>query len=157
MVSPRLTLAVLAAAFVCYWLLAIVTPVLILVAIGLYWWQHEYRHKTTKPTQQTTKAELQSEQFYYQFFKDFMKEINEQITIVDKDLGQLKGILGDATGSLSNTVLNVENDTNSQWEALEVLIKELMEATSVEKQTSMDEESSINVMPLPQMKPSLIC
>ncbi|MEO0442837.1 MAG: methyl-accepting chemotaxis protein [Pseudomonadota bacterium] len=72
-----------------------------------------------------------------------MNEINAQIAIVDSDLNQLQGILRDATGSLSSTVLSVESDTSSQRNALKALIQELMEATSVEKKKSVDEESSI--------------
>ena len=87
--------------------------------------------------------EGEPDNFEHQLLKDFMGEVNKQISIVDSDLNQLQGILCDATGSLSSTVLSVESDTSNQRHALESLIKELMSATSIERKTSQEEESSI--------------
>jgi len=81
--------------------------------------------------------------FDYSFLRGFTSEINKQIEIVDSDLKQLQSILCDATGSLSSTVMNVESDTGSQREALELLINELMDATSLENKATREEESSI--------------
>lgn len=78
-----------------------------------------------------------------EFLNQLVGEINQQVTLVDSDLNQLQGILGEATGSLSSTVLSVENDTLNQRQALETLINQLLEATSSERETSEKEESNI--------------
>lgn len=84
-----------------------------------------------------------AEDFDNSFLRGFTTEMNKQITIIDSDLKQLQSILCDATGSLSDTVMSVDSDTGNQREALELLIKELMDATCLEQKTTREEESSI--------------
>lgn len=148
MVLPLATIIALIAAFISVWISPTISAVLILTAIGLSAWQYytslNANESLSVPSNQTTgKKKNTSDNFSHQFIKDFMDEINSQIAIVDSDLNQLQTILCDATGSLSSTVLSVESDTSNQREALATLINELMEATSTEKKTTVEEESSI--------------
>jgi methyl-accepting chemotaxis protein len=137
-------MALILASLTSFWLLPNLTPVFLLVALGStcwHWWR--LRQKPMEKTLLDTQEGGQEDNFGRQFLQNFTEEIRYQVGIVDGDLKQLKNILCDATGSLSSTVLSVESDTGSQREALEKLIKELMEATSLEKQQSLDEESTI--------------
>lgn len=77
------------------------------------------------------------------FLNGLHTELQSQIGIIDSDLKQLQKILCDATGTLSTTVLSVDNDTTGQRHALEILISELMQATSVEHAKIEEEESSV--------------
>lgn len=142
--------ASLTAALASVWVLPASTPILIFTALAIVFWQLLQARRSRQRQATASKAGPNKAQarpgdsdFEQQFLKDFMDEINEQISIVDSDLNQLQGILFDATGSLSSTVLSVENDTSNQRVALETLIQELMDATSIEKESSHKEDSSI--------------
>ncbi len=130
-------------ALISHWLLPSLTPLCIAIAIGIaliYALKPNslQRDDEIKPIVQTNQNNGEQ-----QFLKVLASEIDSQINLVDSDLKQLQSILCDATGALSTTVLNVDSDTGNQRQALESLINELMEATSVEKKASLDEESSI--------------
>lgn len=133
-------LAALAAIFV----LPVVAPFILgfgaLLALGLVFL--EKGSQVPEKIEQVN-GSTDHEEFDSSFLRGFAAEMNKQITIIDSDLKQLQNILCDATGSLSSTVMSVESDTGSQREALEMLIKELMDATSLENKASRDEESSI--------------
>jgi methyl-accepting chemotaxis protein len=146
MVSALITTIVFVLSLLSTWVYSPLTPFLIIIGLAMMCW-HFFQLKkiliaNTDPNTKETSFEADDE-FEVRFIKQFTNEINQQITTVDSDLKQLQGILGDATGSLSDTVLNVENDTSSQRAALESLINELMEATSIERQATQNEESSI--------------
>ena len=138
------SMACILASLVSFWLMPTMTPAFLVAALGsIVWYGWKVRQQPpTKILADTPNADA-VETFDYRFLQDFTDEINNQIGIVDSDLKQLQSILCDATGSLSSTVLSVGSDTGSQREALEKLIKELMEATSLEKQQSQAEDSSI--------------
>ncbi len=126
-----------------------ITPVFVTVAMGICIWQcfkQKNSQTVVKPSNHQKKSKNISDKphpFEHQFLNDFVAEINDQTNIIDSDLSQLQSILCDATGSLSSTVLSVESDTSNQRHALEKLIKELMDATSMELEASKQEESSI--------------
>ena len=145
--NPHIPVAIFVLAFISYWVIPILSPLLMLAGIGFYYGftfrAHFQDSMNNKPGEITSQKKSTPDSFDQDFLQDVMEEINSQIEIVDSDLKQLQGILGDATGSLSTTVLGVENDTSSQREALENLISELMRATSIEKQTALEEESSV--------------
>ncbi len=147
--SPIVLFSLLAAAMLGYWLLPMATPLLLLLAMALIVIQYLSSHsrqtnaapsneKIDMPTEATNPPYCEQE-----FLQALTQEINHQVSILDDDLSQLKNILGDASGSLSTTVLSVESSTNNQRSALEGLIQELMTATSLEKKASAEEESFI--------------
>ncbi|MBX2807059.1 MAG: hypothetical protein KTR20_00375 [Cellvibrionaceae bacterium] len=142
------SVAAMLSALLCYWVLPAATPLLIAISLGLSGW-FIYRAREASTARQgatalrKNKAQTRDTDFGQHFLAEIMSEINTQIGIVDSDLKQLLTILCDASGSLSTTVLGVENDTSGQRSALEALINELMDATSLEKKASLEEESSV--------------
>lgn len=127
------------------YLLPIATPYILIVnaVLAIALWVAFKHHQPAMQIRVATKDVKREDDFDYSFLKSFTREMNEQIGIIDSDLKQLQSILCDATGSLSNTVMSVDSDTDSQRRALERLIKELMDATSLEKKTTREEESGI--------------
>lgn len=130
------------------WLLPTLTPIALVLALATTGWllnqDKRQPEKIKAPLLNSKKShddKQSDDSFHQEFLQDFAKEVDKQITIIDGDLKQLQGILCEATGSLSGTVLNVESDTSSQRQALETLINKLMEATSTERQTSEEEDS----------------
>lgn len=137
-------LALIIVALIAAIMLPVATPfVLVLSALASLGLVLLERRATMMAKVEHKVAQSDSEDFDYSFLRGFTAEMNKQITIVDSDLKQLQNILCDATGSLSSTVMSVDSDTGSQREALELLIKELMDATSLESKTTREEESSI--------------
>ena len=124
-----------------------IVPILLLISGitgGLSFWQAGRDSGHSEPeTPETGKPDTSHLRFDQAFLTKLREELHSQIDIVDSDLKQLLGILGEATGSLSSTVLNVESDTCDQRKALETLISELMDATSVENKNLKEEESSV--------------
>jgi methyl-accepting chemotaxis protein len=143
---PVVISILLLVSLISHWLLPVLTSAFIALTLIVSTW-HAYQSRKTDDTDNISDdLDIEDDfknKFDNQFLKDFMDEINDQINIVDSDLKQLQGILCDATGSLSTTVLNVESDTSSQRHALETLINELMDATSIERKTTLEEESSV--------------
>ncbi len=114
---------------------------LIFTAFGIY--QQCKNSSSTKTDNIHSIEESNQPQVEDHFLSAFQQEVDHQIKIIGCDLKQLQGILCEATGSLSDTVLSVDNNTHNQREALETLINQLMKATSLETRTSIEEESSI--------------
>lgn len=145
MLQPLL-IAVLALSLISVWVSPLAASFFILVALALSTWVYFQGRKGAKPSARLDKVSVAIEKQSSDspdFLNDLAAEINQQVTLVDSDLNQLQGILGEATGSLSSTVLSVENDTLNQRQALETLINQLLEATSSERETSEKEESNI--------------
>ncbi len=134
---------VLLLALASYWFLPSLTPLWIAIAIGIALVNVLKSDPIKNTTEVTPIAQVENNDGKQRFLKVLATEIDSQVDIVDSDLKQLQSILCDATGALSTTVLNVDSGTGNQRQALEALINELMEATSIEKKASLNEESSI--------------
>ena len=147
MTLPLIIIAIMVLALISLWVSPIAAPVLIVLGICLSIWhlfQSRHSGSSTIDKKIANKENLQADNSDEpEFLHELMGEINQQITIVGSDLNQLQGILCEATGSLSSTVLSVENDTLNQRQALETLINKLMQATSLEIETSEKEASAI--------------
>lgn len=74
---------------------------------------------------------------------DVIDTMNEQVGHINTELSQLHGILNGATESLAITVTGVEHSTAHQREALETLVRQLLEATRTEKEATQTERSTI--------------
>lgn len=124
--------------------LPVATPFILMLSVVAAWGLINIERKSSASEKvNSASAESDHGDFDYSFLQGFAAEMNKQIEIIDSDLKQLQNILCDATGALSDTVMSVDSDTGSQRHALELLIKELMDATSLENKTSREEESSI--------------
>ncbi|MBX2808757.1 MAG: hypothetical protein KTR20_09020 [Cellvibrionaceae bacterium] len=151
MLQLYFAIASMLSALVCYWVLPLATPLLIIIAAGCNsWFAYHIKQQTANQhsapaTPRVTKTNQTDDppQFGQTFVTEIINEINTQIAIIDGDLKQLLTILCDAGGSLSSTVLGVEHDTSGQRSALQDLIKELMSATNLEKKNTIEEESSV--------------
>lgn len=146
MVQPLVVLMLLLS-LVCVWVSTLAASLLISVSLVLTIWHFlQSRNKAISEPDSEKEANGKQIEGYNnepEFLSKLVMEINQQITLVDSDLNQLQGILGEATGSLSSTVLSVEDDTINQRQALETLVNELLRATSIERENSEKEESSI--------------
>lgn len=138
----KLTLTCLLAVLISYWIYPPLVLVFASVAMVLLVLEMR-RPKVIETVNKTNTPLANRSEFDSSFLSSLHSELSTQIDIIDSDLKQLLGILCDATGSLSTTVLSVEHDTSGQREALEVLISELMQATSVEKSKAVEEESCV--------------
>lgn len=148
MIQPLL-IALLLSALISVWISSAVASLLILLSLGACAW-YLYQARSKHPRDDSSLAptngdngDLAPSDNDSIFLQNVINEIDQQITVVDSDLNQLQGILGEATGSLSSTVLNVESDTINQRQALETLITKLLDATSLEKEAAEKEASSI--------------
>jgi len=146
MVQPLVALMLLLS-LVCVWVSSLAASLLISVSLALTIWHFlQSRNKVIsepEPEKEVNSKHIEGYNNEPEFLSKLVMEINQQITLVDSDLNQLQGILGEATGSLSSTVLSVEDDTINQRQALETLVNELLKATSIERENSEKEESSI--------------
>ena len=150
MALPPVLIGTLAISLASYWLYSPATPVLLVLSIGISLWlwrESQNKSRGEKPAKapkgKNKKESNEDAEFCQHLLSDVLEQLNQQVGIINSDLGQLKGILGDATGSLSNTVLSVDSSTNNQREALEKLVEELKNATGMEVRTSHEEESCI--------------
>jgi len=142
-------IAILVLSFISIWVSTIVASLCIAIALGISIWHYQKSNKIdiSLPIANKDNATIDDDVIHSDdepdFLHELVAEINQQITIIDNDLSQLQGILCEATGSLSTTVLSVENDAMNQRQALESLINQLLEATSLEREASEKEEENI--------------
>jgi methyl-accepting chemotaxis protein len=74
---------------------------------------------------------------------DVIDTMNDQVGHINEELSQLHGILNGATESLASTVTGVDHSTAHQRDALEKLVRQLLDATRTEKKAAEDESSTI--------------
>ncbi len=78
-----------------------------------------------------------------ELFEHALDTMKAQFTNTESELNQLYGVLNSATQNLSSTVTGVDSSTQSQRKALQILVEQLLKATSAENSSARDERNNI--------------